>query len=321
MRFLTHILQICILFTGLIILTLPVSASSAGQVPDYNAKILAEIDELKQKLSNNENDPLIHYQIGELYYRIGRLPDSIAAYEQAVHLKPDFAAAYYRLGWTYSNMGKYDQALEAQKQTLAYADNQLFKLKVSKAEAQFAVGWNLYFLKRYDEAIAAYQETLQFDSGYEDALYEIGRVQIAQGNLDQALQTASRLTPQLKAMLILEQSLAPVPGAIKADKQTVQITPLEPVPINATLKPTILYKEKATFTDRARQKKINGTVVLSVVFAASGQITQVSVVRGLPYGLTAQAILAAHKIRFQPALRDGLPVSVRGNLEFSFNIY
>src|SRR5262245_15534144 len=321
MRFLTQILQICILFTGLITLTLPVSASTAGQVPNYNAKILAEIDELKQKLANSGDEPLTYYQIGELYLRIGQLPDSIAAYEHAVQIRPDFAAAHYRLGWSYSNMGKYDQALEAQKQALVYADNHLFKLTVSKAEAQFAVGWNLYFLKRYDEAIAAYQETLQFDSGYEDALYEIGRVQIAQGNLDQALQTAARLTPQLKAMLTLEQSLAAAPAPVKRDNQTVQHTANETPAVSGTLRPTILYKEKAKYTDRARQMKINGTVVLSVVFAASGQITQVSVIRGLPYGLTAQAILAAQRIRFQPAQKDGQPISVRGNLEYSFNLY
>jgi Gram-negative bacterial TonB protein C-terminal len=58
-----------------------------------------------------------------------------------------------------------------------------------------------------------------------------------------------------------------------------------------------------------------------VVFDASGQITQIRVISGLPYGLTAQAIMAAHKIRFQPAMKDGRPISVRGNLEFSFNLY
>src|SRR5215475_3982269 len=133
MKSLTHILNLNIFSIWLLALTLSVSASTAGQVPNYNAKILAEIDELKQKLANNGDEPLSYYQIGELYSRIGQLPDSIAAYEHAVQIRPDFAAAHYRLGWTYSNMGKYDQALEAQKQALAYADNQLFKLKVSKA--------------------------------------------------------------------------------------------------------------------------------------------------------------------------------------------
>jgi TonB family protein len=295
----------------------PVIAANGGQVPTFNKNVLADIEALKQKLVGNSDDSLTHYQIAELYSRIGRLQDSVAAYQQAVQLKPDFAAAYYRLGWAYSNLRQYDKALEAHQQALSFAFIESFNLTVSRAEAQFAIGWNYYYLKRYDEAIAAYQNTLQFDSGYEDALYEIGRVQIAQGNVDQATQTASGLSPKLKAMLMLELSLASDPGVINKDR----LTPGGQVPMSPGLKPTILYKEKASYTDRARQMKINGIVVLSVVFDASGQITQVTVISGLPYGLTAQAIMAAHKIRFQPAMKDGQPISVRGNLEFSFNIY
>jgi TonB family protein len=92
-------------------------------------------------------------------------------------------------------------------------------------------------------------------------------------------------------------------------------------PMSANLKPTILYKEKAKYTEEARQNKIQGTVVLNVVFTADGRITSIRVVRGLPDGLTEKAIEAAQKIRFNPAVKNGAPVSVRGNLEFSFNLY
>jgi Gram-negative bacterial TonB protein C-terminal len=37
--------------------------------------------------------------------------------------------------------------------------------------------------------------------------------------------------------------------------------------------------------------------------------------------LTRKAIEATRKIKFNPATKDGEPVSVRGNLEFSFNLY
>jgi TonB family protein len=92
-------------------------------------------------------------------------------------------------------------------------------------------------------------------------------------------------------------------------------------PMSANLRPTILYKEKAKYTEEARQNKIQGTVVLNVIFTADGRITSIRVVRGLPDGLTEKAIEAAQKIRFNPAVKNGAPVSVRGNLEFSFNLY
>lgn len=92
-------------------------------------------------------------------------------------------------------------------------------------------------------------------------------------------------------------------------------------PMTANLRPTILYKEKAKYTEEARQNKVQGTVVLNVIFTADGRITSIRVVRGLPDGLTEKAIEAAQRIRFNPAVKNGAPVSVRGNLEFSFNLY
>ncbi|MFN7624643.1 MAG: TonB family protein, partial [Acidobacteriota bacterium] len=92
-------------------------------------------------------------------------------------------------------------------------------------------------------------------------------------------------------------------------------------PMSASLRPTILYKEKAKYTEEARQNKIQGTVVLNVVFTADGRITNIRVVRGLPDGLTEKAIEAAQRIRFNPAVKSGVPVIVSGYLEFTFILY
>lgn len=91
-------------------------------------------------------------------------------------------------------------------------------------------------------------------------------------------------------------------------------------PMSASLRPTILYRTKARYTEYARQNRVEGTVVLSVVFRVDGAITDIKVVRGLPDGLTEKAIEAAKAIRFEPAVQNGTPVSVRGSLEFSFKL-
>lgn len=92
-------------------------------------------------------------------------------------------------------------------------------------------------------------------------------------------------------------------------------------PMSQSLRPTILHKEKAKYTESARQKKIEGTVVLSVIFSAGGSIEGIRAIRGLPEGLTEKAVEAAQRIQFTPAIKDGQRVSVRGNLEFSFALY
>jgi len=66
---------------------------------------------------------------------------------------------------------------------------------------------------------------------------------------------------------------------------------------------------------------VQGAVVLQVVFAVNSEIQNIRVIRLLPDGLTRKAIEAARKIKFKPATKDGESVSVRGNLEFTFNLY
>lgn len=87
------------------------------------------------------------------------------------------------------------------------------------------------------------------------------------------------------------------------------------------LKPTILYREKAKYTEDARFHRVEGTVMLTIVFGADGRIHDIRTVRGLPHGLTETAIEAAKKIRFHPAVLDGKPTPVRATLEFNFALY
>jgi TonB family protein len=90
--------------------------------------------------------------------------------------------------------------------------------------------------------------------------------------------------------------------------------------MSPSLKPTVLRKEKAEYTPEARAKGVEGTVVLSVVFAADGQLRVLRVLRGMPYGLSNQAINAAYRMLFHPAMKDGVPVNVRGNIGFDFKL-
>lgn len=69
----------------------------------------------------------------------------------------------------------------------------------------------------------------------------------------------------------------------------------------------ILSKPTPVYTPEARAKKIEGEVLLEVVFEANGKIHVVRVVRGLGHGLDDAAVRAAEQIRFKPALRNGQP--------------
>src|SRR5262249_9518448 len=92
----------------------------------------------------------------------------------------------------------------------------------------------------------------------------------------------------------------------------------EPLPSH---RPMVVQTVKAKYTEEARQNKVQGTVLLSIVMEASGIVSGVRVIRALPDGLTEKAIEAAQKLVFLPASDNGKFISVRGTLDFSFNLY
>jgi TonB family protein len=87
-----------------------------------------------------------------------------------------------------------------------------------------------------------------------------------------------------------------------------------------TLPAEITFKPRPVYTDEGRQLKIEGEVLLDVVFSANGQIRIVKIVRGLGHGLDESAVRAAEKIQFKPALRDGQPADFEAVLHIVFQL-
>ncbi|HVT96049.1 MAG TPA: energy transducer TonB [Acidobacteriaceae bacterium] len=82
----------------------------------------------------------------------------------------------------------------------------------------------------------------------------------------------------------------------------------------------VLAKPLPVYTSEARQLKIEGDVTLEVRFAASGQVQVLRVVNGLGHGLDEQAKLAAERIRFKPATRDGQAVDQVSIIHVTFQM-
>lgn len=86
------------------------------------------------------------------------------------------------------------------------------------------------------------------------------------------------------------------------------------VPAEIVSKPTPVY------TQEGRKLRIEGEVLLEVVFESSGRLRIVRIVRGLGHGLDEAAVHAAEQIRFKPALRDGHPADSTAVLHIIFQL-
>ena len=85
--------------------------------------------------------------------------------------------------------------------------------------------------------------------------------------------------------------------------------------------PRILYKPDPEYTEEARKAKYQGVCVLWLVVGPDGAPHDVRVLRTLGMGLDQKAIEAVRQWKFEPARKDGKPVSVMVNVEVNFHLY
>jgi TonB family protein len=88
----------------------------------------------------------------------------------------------------------------------------------------------------------------------------------------------------------------------------------------ATTPVDILEKPRPEYTAEGRRLKIEGDVVLEMVFLANGSIQVNRVISGLGHGLDDAAMRAAQQIKFKPAKRDGQPVDFPARVRIEFRL-
>jgi TonB family protein len=105
-------------------------------------------------------------------------------------------------------------------------------------------------------------------------------------------------------------SQAAVDTGAKPKQQQAQAAAVQPI--------VILEKPKPGYTKEARDLHIEGTVDVSVIFKANGEIVVQGVVKGLGHGLDEMAIQDAKLIKYKPAISNGQAVDFPATVHIEF---
>ncbi|SRR6266487_566262 len=96
-----------------------------------------------------------YHNKGVALYLLKRYEEAIAACDQAIRLDPNYALAYHNKGNALGKLKRYEEALAAFDQAI--------RLDPNYALANSNKGYALYLLKRYEEALAACEQAIRLD--------------------------------------------------------------------------------------------------------------------------------------------------------------
>ena len=84
--------------------------------------------------------------------------------------------------------------------------------------------------------------------------------------------------------------------------------------------PKLLHKVEPSYTEMARNAKLEGTVLLAAEVWADGKAHNFRVLESFGTGLDGQAINAVRQWLFEPGKKDGRPVKVAVQFQVSFRL-
>ena len=94
----------------------------------------------------------------------------------------------------------------------------------------------------------------------------------------------------------------------------------EPQVGNAVAGPRIVGFYLPEYTEKAREKSVEGDLIISAHFRRDGKIREVAVVKGLGSGLDERAIEAVKRISFEPARLGERSIDARAEIVFNFKL-
>ncbi len=129
------------------------------------------------------------------------------------------------------------------------------------------------------------------------------------------------LPPLMASPATTSSQIPPLPVIVQQSEasQGQNEKPAERVGTGAT-PPSVISKVEPAYTDEARRERIQGTVTLQVTIGADSTVKNVTVFKGLGYGLDENARDAMEQWKFNPGTMNGVAVSTTVRVDMNFSL-
>jgi TonB family protein len=297
---------------------IPEDTARAGRLVERGDTKIAR-DLLKKIVEKRPDDAYAWYYLGLAHKREEEMCAARIALLKATSFRPEPPEATALLASILATGNGEDiqsAGVLAERALVLGLDNADVRYALSEAQLQ---------ADNYARALAEAEAALLLEAKHSGALLvkaralnQLKRRQDAAAALSEYLATA----PDDDDLDLWRETLARWQSPLEKPKPvSPEAAPVVFRPTEVTVKARVLSKPTPNYTEKARRNCLSGTVVLQMVLSSNGEVTGVRTISGLPSGLTREAIKAAHRITFEPALKDGKPVSQYIRVEYNFNIY
>lgn len=292
---------------------------------DYKSAIKT----LQKVTKQNAVDADAWHLLGVSLLKEKKLKEAVKAFEKTLSLNSKNSAARVGLAYVYLMQNEEAKAgVEARKAT---------ELDQKNAEAHHLAGIVSYRNGSYESAYKSSEKAIganpQFVQAYllksESLAQSAGKMYgVVLKTPDEPVKLLNEAVENLKIYLKL------APNSEDAAQRREEIENLQflseyyaerakpQTAENAVTTPLKIFRMSPPgYTEYARQAGIAGTVRLLVIFASDGKVRYPVIINGLSHGLTEKALAAARQIKFEPATKNGIPVSSVKVIEYRFSMY
>lgn len=172
---------------------LGIAFSDRGQfaeaVPQYEEAL-----RLDQGSASGNQTQVIHTKLGHHLVVLGRVPEAVAHYREALRLKPDYALAHHNLAQALVLLDQFSEAIRHYEEAL--------RLNLGGAETHADLGYALLHEGRVEEAIPHYREALRLAPNSAPGFNNLAYALLVTGRVAESISAyreALRLDPRYAA--------------------------------------------------------------------------------------------------------------------------
>jgi tetratricopeptide (TPR) repeat protein len=135
--------------------------------------------ELIRQAIKQSGQSVFYLNLGNALREQCQLNEAVAAYRDAIRIKPDYVEVHFGLGNVLTELRRFDEAAAAYRSAI--------RIKPDYAEVHFGLGNVLTELRRFDEAATAYRNAIRIKPDYAEAHCNLGAALRRSDKMDEAV--------------------------------------------------------------------------------------------------------------------------------------